>query len=196
MSSKRVLALVGAALVAGLALGTITSAWAATPAARAAASGNTAVAGACGLGLRLGTAVRDAGGRLADVVAKLTGLSAAQVQEKRAAGQSFTQIAKDKGVSSSAVITQALAVRKAALDAKVKSGAITQAQADAALAQMKTRLLDRVSSTAAGCTGAGIGSGAGGACGMGGGRGRGAGRMGGGCGGACTAAPTAPTTAQ
>jgi uncharacterized protein with ACT and thioredoxin-like domain len=31
MSSKRVLALVGAALVAGLALGTITSAWAATP---------------------------------------------------------------------------------------------------------------------------------------------------------------------
>jgi hypothetical protein len=184
MSSKRALALVGTALVAGLALGTITSAWAATPAARAAASGNTAVAGACGLGLRLGTAVRGAGGRIADVVASLTGLSAAQVQAKRATGQSFGQIAQDKDVSSSAIVAKAISVRKTALDTQVKSGAITRAQADAVLAQMKTRLQDRVTSTAASCPSAGMGVG------------RGAGRMGGRCGGACTAAPTAPTTVQ
>jgi len=188
MSNKRVLMFVAAALVAGLALGTISSAWAAGPTGTATTSGNAVIAGACGLGLKLGAAMRDAGGRLADVVADLTGLTVAQVQEKRAAGQSFTAIAKAEGVSSTAVVDEAVKVRKAVLDAKVKAGTITQAQADAALAQMTTRLQTRVDSTAAGCTGTGSGAGGGGGRGMGRGMGRGTGACGGTCGTPTTAA--------
>jgi uncharacterized membrane protein len=76
------------------------------------------------------------------------------------------------------VVDQALKVRKDVLDAKVKSGAITQAQEDAALDRMNTRLTQRVSDPTA-CTGTGSGRRGGG--GMGGGCGAGAG--GGGCGG-------------
>lgn len=188
MNKTRVIAFVAAALVAGLALGTITSAWAAGPAAGTTGSANAVVNGVCGLGLKLGATVRDAGGRLADVVAKLTGLSATDVQEKRAAGESFTSIAKAEGVSSSAVVDEALKVRSQVLDAQVKAGTITQTQADAALAQMKTRLQERIDSTTAGCTGTG-----GGGMGRMGGGGRGAGR-GAGCGSCATAAGT--TSAQ
>jgi len=136
--------------------------------------------------------VRDAGGRLLDVVAKLTGLTEEDVAAKRAAGQSIAQIAKDEGVSSDKVVDEALKVREQLLAEKVKDGTITQAQADQALATMKTRLTERVDSTAACGSGGGCGMGGGGR-GMGGGRG--AGRGAGGCGtGACGAvAPTAPT---
>jgi hypothetical protein len=134
--------------------------------------------------------MRTAGGRLVDVVAKLTGLSTADVASKRAAGQSFEQIAATKDVSADKVVSQALAVRKQLLDEKVKAGAITQAQADAALANMKTRLDSRVANTAA-CSGQGAGQGGcgGGGCGMGGGNGRGAGS--GGCGGCGVTGSTA-----
>ena len=133
--------------------------------------------------------MKAAGGRLVDVVAKLTGLSAEDVQAKRADGQSFEQIAATEDVSADNVVAQALAVRKQLLDEKVKAGVITQAQADAALAQMKTRLESRIANTAA-CTGQGSGGGCGGGgggCGMGGGRGMGAGGCGGGGCGAATA---------
>jgi Protein of unknown function (DUF2680) len=178
MKGTRVAALIAAALVAGLALGTVATGFAATPAVNRTAT-TTATAPGAGLGLRLGAAVRDAGGRLVDVVAKLTGLSTEDVQAKRASGQSFEQIAASKNVSTDQVVAQSLAVRKQLLDEKVKAGAITQAQADAALANMKARLESRVANTAA-CTGQGAGGGGG----MGrGGMGRGAG----GCGGACGA---------
>lgn len=189
MKGTRVAALIAAALVAGLALGTVATGFAATPAVNRTAAATTTAPGA-GLGLRLGSAMRDAGGRLVDVVAKLTGLSAADVQAKRAAGQSFEQIAASKDVSADKVVAQALAVRKQLLDEKVKAGVITQAQADAALASMKTRLESRIANTAA-CTGQGAGGGCGmgggGGCGMGGGMGRGAGGCGGGGCGATTA---------
>jgi hypothetical protein len=126
--------------------------------------------------------MRDAGGRMVDVVAKLTGLSVDEIRTKRAAGESLASIAKGKGISADQVVAQALTVRKTVLDAKVKDGTITQAQEDAALANMKTRLTDRVNNSAAGG-----GCGAGGGMGRGG-RGGGAG-MGGACGGACTQAP-------
>jgi hypothetical protein len=190
MRGTRVAALIAAALVAGLALGTVATGFAATPAVNRTA-GATATAPGARLGLRLGASVRDAGGRLVDVVAKLTGQPVADVQAKRVAGQSFEQIAAAKDVSADKVVAQALAVRKQLLDEKVKAGAITQAQADAALANMKTRLESRIANTAA-CTGQGAGGGCGmgggGGCGMGGGMGRGAGGCGGGaCGGAATA---------
>jgi hypothetical protein len=185
MKGTRVAALIAAALVAGLVLGTVATGFAATPAVNRTGATATATAPGAGLGLRLGASVRDAGGRLMDVVAKLTGLSVADVQAKRAEGQSLEQIAASKDVSADKVIAQALAVRKQLLDEKVKAGVITQAQADAALANMKARLESRIANTAA-CTGQGAGGGCGGG-GCGGGMGGGMGRGAGGCGGACGA---------
>jgi hypothetical protein len=175
MNSKKWLGAIGVALVAALALGGAATAFAATAEDAPAA----AATGACGYGLRMGAAVRDAGGRLADVVAELTGTSVEDVQAARQDGASFAEIAEASGVAADDVVAEALAVRKALLDAKVADGTITQEQADAILAQIEDRLTERVESTAPGCTGAGMGGGMGGR-----GAGRGAGM--GGCGmGAC-----------
>jgi hypothetical protein len=164
MRKRNVAAITIAALVAGLVVGSI-----------GLASAATSQSPMGGARLQFRGAMRQAGSTLADVVAKLTGLSLTQVRTDRQAGKSFAEIAKAKGVGADQVVADTLTARKAALDAAVKSGRITQAQADAALATMKTRLTDRVSSTTPGCNGAGAGRGAGG-----GGYGRG-----GGCGGAC-----------
>ena len=120
---------------------------------------------------------RQAGASLADVVARLTGQTAAQVYTQRAAGKSFADIASAKGVSADKVTADALAARKAALAAAVKTGTITRAQADTMLTRMQTRITQRVTDPApAGCDGTGAGVGRGG-------MGRGAGGAGGGCGG-------------
>lgn len=153
-----------AALVAGLALGSISLASAATT-----ASGN-------GMGQQMRGIMGSAGVTLADIVAKLTGRTDEAVQADRQAGTSFADIAKAGGVSQDKVVTSVLDARKTALDAAVKSGTITQAQADTALANMKDRVADRITSTTAGCNGAGNGAGNGGG-------GKGAGN--GACGGAC-----------
>ncbi len=186
MIKNKAMALGAAGLALGLVIGGISTASAATTSTAGTSSANPIVAGACDLGLRLGQAVRDSGGRLADVVAKLTGTDVADVQAARQAGTSLADIAKDKGVSADEVVNEALDVRKDMLDAKVKDGSITQDQADTALTTMETRLTDRVTSTDA--RGGGMGRGRGGAGGGGGGGGRGAGA--GGCGGTCQAPVT------
>ena len=183
MNTKRIAAMIAAALVLGVVGGNVASGWAAPAKSTSGTPTVASTVASCGLGL--GASMRTAGGRLADVVAKLTGQDVADVTAKRAAGASWTTIAKDKGVSSSAVVDEALKVRATALADRVKAGTTTQAQADAALATMKTRLTERVASTNAGCDGTGGGRGAG--RGNGGGMGRGAGA--GGCGGACVTAP-------
>ena len=77
MNAKRITALVAAALVMGLVAGNVASSFAATA--------TTANAGT-GTGLRLGVAMRDSGGRLLDVVAKLTGTSH-RSSRRRASGR-------------------------------------------------------------------------------------------------------------
>jgi hypothetical protein len=172
MSKGRVFAIAAAALVAGLALGSFGLA--------SAAPSNAGTGAGAGLRLMAGRT----GQSLADIVAKLTGITADQVRTDRQAGKSFTEIAATKNVSADKVVSTALEARKAALDAAVKSGRMTQAQADTAYANMKTRITVNVGSTTPGCNGSGnCGGAGGGACGMGGG-GRGA------CGGACGAAAT------
>ena len=83
------------------------------------------------------------------------------VVAERKAGKTYTQIAAAKNVKASTVVEEALKVRATVLTAKVKSGAITQAQADAAAANMKTRLTERVDSVNTSCDGTGSGSGGG-----------------------------------
>jgi len=166
MSRNRTVLLVAAALVAGLVLGSVGIASAATT--------TTGTPGA-GFGAQVGGMFRQAGASLADVVAKLTGQTTAQVYTQRAAGKSFADIASAKGVSADKVTADALATRKAALAAAVKAGTLTQAQADIMLARMQTRIPQRITDPApAGCDGTGSGAGRG--------MGRGAG---GGCGGDC-----------
>lgn len=177
MKRGKIAALVAGALVAGLVLGTVGSAIAA-PAATATATNG--LAGIC----------RQAGGTIADIVAKLTGTSVKDVYAARENGDSFADIAATKGVSSDTLTSEVLAARKAALDAAVKAGTITQAQEDTALANMKVRVSSRITSDApANCTG--TGAGAGGGLGGGRGAGRGGAGRGAGCGaGTCTALGT------
>ncbi len=163
---------VAAALVAGLALGSVGI-------ASAAVSKSGTVTAGFGAGMaRFG---RTAGASLADVVAKLTGKTTEDVYTERQAGKSFAEIAGQKGISADKVVSSALTARKSALDAAVKAGTITRVQADAMYDRMDDRIPEAVKSAApAGCDGSGAGTGRG----QGGGGRMGAGRGGAGCGGA------------
>ena len=176
MTKGRTTLFIAGALVLGLMMGTLGVASAAP-----AQNGDSTT----GLGLQLGATFRQAGQTLADTVAKLTGQSVADVRAARSSGASLASIAAKKGVTAKTVVDQTVAARKATLSAAVKSGRITQAQADAAAARMASRMNSRVSATGAtNCDGNGGGNG-------GGGRGMGRGGNGGGCGGACGAVGTA-----
>lgn len=166
MSKRKVLGLVCVGLVAGLALGSVGAAYAAT---------DSATVGPLGAGARMGQAIRDAGGRLIDIVADLTGLSVEDIQAERVAGSSISDIAEANGVSTDTVVSEALAARKAILDEKVADGTITQEQADAAYDLMTERVTERVSTDEVGAPswsgGAGGGRGATGGRGCMGGQG-------------------------
>jgi hypothetical protein len=169
MKTGRTTALVAAALVAGLALGTVGIAFGAPSRAATATAGFAA---------GLGEICRQAGGTIADIVAKATGQTTSDVYAARAKGDSFADIASAKGVSADKVAADVLAARATAMAAAVKAGKITQAQSDAMLANMKTRVSAKIASDAPStCTGTGSGSGTGAGCGAGGGAGRGPGRM-------------------
>jgi hypothetical protein len=154
IGSKHRTAVLAGGLAVAIVLGSVSTGFAATAANSAPAQ---AVA-SCGIGV--GSAVRSAGGRLLDVVAKLTGQTTTQVAAERASGKTFTQIAADKNVSSTTLVSEALKVREQVLTTKVKAGSITQSQADTALARMKTRVTERLTDPSA-CTGTGPGTGTG-----------------------------------
>lgn len=173
-------ALTAAALAAVLALASVGVAIAAP---------STAASATAGLGQRLGAVVNQAGGTIADIVAKLTGTPVADVRDQREAGKTFTEIAAARGVAADTLQSEVLAARSASVAAAVKAGTITQAQADRMLVNQKTRIATKLTAKApAGCDGTGsgagcngAGAGAGGGCGKGGGQGRGAGCGGAGC---------------
>lgn len=169
MKRSRAFALATAALVAGLALGSIGI-------AQAAPATDPATGQTLGYGLRIGYALRDAGGRMVDILADLTGLSTTDIHDRRVAGESVADIAKSENVDPSSVVDKALEVRKEVLDQKVADGTIDTATRDQILSTMSDRLNERVNSTQVGGYGRGGGMGGG----MGG-RGMGAGA----CGGAC-----------
>lgn len=162
MKKSKAIALVSAGLVAGLVLGSLGVSYAATE------STGTNTSCVLGTGARMGQAIRGAGARLVDIVADLTGLSVEEVQAQRAEGNSVADIAEANGVSTEAVVAEALAARKALLDEKVADGSITQEQADLAYEQMTTRVTERVSTDEVGRPSwAGAGSGTGGRGGQG-----------------------------
>lgn len=179
MNSKRVIAIAAATLVVGLVLGQMTSAFAARGEGGPGPAASSATEACVGAGVRFGAALRDAGGRLLDIVADLTGLSTEEVAAKRADGESIADIAAAEGVDADAVVDAALDVRTERLDALVADDTITQEQADEMLERMTDRLSDRITSTETGPNGSGFGKG------RGGGRGQGGGMCGSGACGAC-----------
>jgi hypothetical protein len=130
----KAIAFVAVGLVAGLVLGSVGVSYAATDT-------TTPVVGA---GVRMGQSIRDAGARLIDILADLTGLSTDEIQAERAEGNTVADIAEANGVDPDEVLDAALAARKAILDAKVADGTITQEQADLMYERMSERVGGRM----------------------------------------------------
>jgi hypothetical protein len=78
-------------------------------------------------------------GAASDAVLKKLGLTADQVLAERRAGKSLAEIAQAKGVSKETLVATIVDAHKTALDAAVKAGTLTQAQADAMQSFMKER---------------------------------------------------------
>jgi len=166
----KAITMVAVGLVAGLVLGSLGI-------ASAAPTTDPATGAQVGYGARMGIAMRDAGARMLDIVAELTGLAVEDVQDRREAGESIADIAESEGVDPATVTDEALAARTAILDQKVADGTIDQETADAMLERMTDRIAERIDSTELGGCGTG-------GCGMGqGGRGAGQGQGGRGMGG-------------
>lgn len=72
------------------------------------------------------------------------GLSKDELRSQLADGKSLAEIAKSKGKSVDGLVTALLADTKTRLDAAVKAGRLTQAQADQMLQNAKKRLTDLV----------------------------------------------------
>jgi hypothetical protein len=110
---------------------------------------------------------RGAAGNTVDAVTDLLGMTAADIQAARQQGRSLSQIAADKDVGLETLVSTIVAQRKALLDTAVTAGRITQGQADLMLANMTSRITERVQDAtvgprsdrpAAGQRGAGMGS--------------------------------------
>src|SRR4051812_32832580 len=77
-----------------------------------------------------------------DVVAKALGMTADELHTALDGGKTIADIAKDKGVDVAKIADALVADLKAHLDADVKAGRLTQAQADQMLANCKARISD------------------------------------------------------
>lgn len=89
------------------------------------------------------------GGAVNDL-SKLLGLNPDQIAEKRKAGESLADIAKDRGVSEGKLVDTMVGARKKILDERVKAGIITQDQENAILDRMKANIGARVKDPAVG----------------------------------------------
>jgi hypothetical protein len=85
-----------------------------------------------------------------DAVAAALGISSQELRDAQAAGKSIAAIAQERQVDLGNVVDAALAAHAARLAAAVKDGTLTQAQADAMQAMMKTRIENGFQGTAAG----------------------------------------------
>ena len=82
-------------------------------------------------------------GRL-DAAANYLGLTEAQLHSELSSGKSLAQIAKDHGKSADGLVNALADAAKQKLDAAVKAGRLTQAQADQMLSDLRIRITDLV----------------------------------------------------
>ncbi len=109
-------------------------------------------------------------------VAELTNQDIAAVRQARQSGKSLLDIAKEKGVTETALTDKVIADNQAKLKGLLDAGTITEAQFDTCVAQMQTRVkenLERTTTGKANGMGQGRGNGKGQGAGMGQGRGSG-----------------------
>jgi len=85
-----------------------------------------------------------AGRLLVKVAAEKLGMTEAELMTELQGGKSIADVAKAKGVDTQVISDAYLAQLKADLDAQVADGSLTQAQADAQLAQKTEALPDRL----------------------------------------------------
>lgn len=77
-------------------------------------------------------------------IAKALGISVAELRTQSEAGKTLAQIAAANNISKTALIDKLVAAAKAELAQAVKTGRITQAQADAIKGTLKTRITEMV----------------------------------------------------
>lgn len=82
-------------------------------------------------------------GRL-DAAAGYLGLTEAQLHSELESGKTLAQIAKEHGKSADGVVNALVDAAKQKLDAAVKAGRLTQAQADQMLNDLRSRVMDLV----------------------------------------------------
>src|SRR4051812_48182087 len=82
-----------------------------------------------------------------DAAASVIGITADELHTQLEAGKTLAQIAESKGISQDTLVDKLVAAEKAELAAAVKSGKLTQAQADDMSANLKTRITDQVTHT-------------------------------------------------
>ena len=82
-----------------------------------------------------------------DAAAKYLGLTGAELHTQLESGKTLAQLAKDKGKTVDGLEKALTAETKAKLDAAVKAGRLTQAQADELLTRMTAHLDDLVNGT-------------------------------------------------
>jgi hypothetical protein len=80
----------------------------------------------------------------ASVVAKAIGITEAELQTALAGGKTVAQVAADHNVSTQTVIDALVADGQSELDAAVKAGTMTQAQADQEKTELTQRATDQV----------------------------------------------------
>jgi len=85
-----------------------------------------------------------------DEVAKLLGMTAAEIQTARQAGTSLAQIAESKNVSEDVLISTILEAKKAIMTKLVADGQLTQAQMDLMVEHMQTQIQTMVERTTVG----------------------------------------------
>ncbi|HUR13755.1 MAG TPA: hypothetical protein VM097_04600 [Mycobacteriales bacterium] len=84
------------------------------------------------------------GGRGLDEAATVLGMTVDELRTALGTDTSLADVAKAKGISKATLISKLVAAAKAHLATDVKAGRLTQAQADARAAELKTRITDMV----------------------------------------------------
>jgi len=87
------------------------------------------------------------GAPFGDAAAAYIGITAAQLRTELEAGRSLAQVSAAHGKTAAGLKAALLADAKKHLDADVKAGRLTRAQADARLAELKSRIDDLVDRT-------------------------------------------------
>lgn len=87
------------------------------------------------------------GGRGLEAAATAIGITVDDLRSALAGGQTIAQVAESNGVAVQTVIDAMVAQAKAHLDEHVANGDLTQAQADARLAELTERIGEMVTST-------------------------------------------------